>query len=917
MGDPKELAEQRVFQIDRECYVIFIGTSVRDVRPFLRIGNTPDFPQRVAAEIRDVVLTDRMTGNPLFEADSVSKDEEHQLRYLGDPDIVERFKDFVGHEDIEIEAFETYSVEESAPEKHALVYFYKSGNMSVYYGADKIFALEDRERRDVHFVEEARRIKNEYLRDPLRLQKSALSGPGVLRSGSTLFFFRDGKLAANRLPVPYFRSLATHGIDPDQVHVWALSGNDTDEAVHLFKRARAKNASLTVLTENTEPLHKLGRLFSSGVEGGSFRAEVHPAHEPLVLHGDEIVQTASNGLRVSAKDLPGVLELTDSRQSLSRDASIAAVADGDPTLTFNWNDDTSVFRLIDGVPHNVSDSIPSERTLASSYISVWAPVLRDLLPATEMPLVDQLEAFFSRRPHGQAGERAVKAIEQRVKTLKRPAIPMPLQLFLYNARSLSSLIVAESRNEGRLANLAEALETLVPVVDDGAAREAPCTATVVIGSHGAYAFYRPLSATMSARNIQFGNEVRQQITTAGTVDESVFGRDRAALAELIDRLRVRAGKPTLAEEAAETSRASEETEVDVSREEPSGEVSGEKAGDTSAEPVSDRVQTVKPAAAAATSRTSGTTDTGRASGATDTSGMGTRGSDDSSSNLKRIGIAALLLLALGIGYLLAPFGEDARTALVSTFTEVDPADEDPEDPETVPDPDADEVGEAADPDVDEVDEDVTPETDVGVDPDAAEEDEIEPAPDVELDPDSPVADLDVEELDEEDIDLEISDEGDTLVLVPDILDLLPERFRLDGAFIDTPIRITDIIQVTNEIAVGSGYRSLGDDDPTVPDPNWIFPNNGLRLPDGETHVVQPTDSMWNIATAFIRDDSAYRIASYVRLLAGAEVEELSADEIDRMLDELALLRDGAYSSELAERFEQAIAEITTEREEVQ
>lgn len=888
MGDHQELAEQRVFQIDRECYVIFIGTSVRDVRPFLRIGNTPDFPQRVASEIRDVVLTDRMTGNPLFEADSVSQDESHQLRYLGDPDIVERFKDFVGHEDIQIEAFETYSVEESPPEKHALVYFYKSGNMSVYYGAEKIFALEDRERRDVHFVEEARRIKNEYLRDPLRLQKPALAGPGVLRSGSTLFFYRDGKLIANNLPDSYFRTLAQKGIDPDQVHVWALSGHNTDEAVRLFKRARAKNATITVLTENTEPLHKLGRLFSSGVEGGSFRAEVHPAHEPLALFGDEIIQTGSNALRISARDLPGVLELADSRSGLSGDTTFAAVADADPTLSFRWKDDTRTFRLIDGVPHNITESIPSERSLASSYISVWSPVLRDLLSAAEMPLVDQIEAFFSRRPHGQAGEKAAKAIEQRLRTLRRPTIAAPLQIFLYNARSLASLIVTEARNEGRLSNLADELAALVPVVDDGVAGEAPCTATVHLGAHGAYTFFRPLSATMSARNIQFSSEVRQQVAVAGTVDESVFSRDRTALSELIDRLRVRAGKPTLAQEAAQTAEDSEESKVDASGKEPSAEGAGEKAAADAAKPDSGTDRAAAQTTAA----------TGQGSGAGDTSRMGTRQSEESSSTVKRLGIAALLLLALGIGFLLTPFGEDARTALVPAVEE-----EEEEEADAVEDVPGDGVGEEEiDPDPDDAE---------AIDPDPDDVNDVQPAPE----PDEP--EIAIEDIRGEDIDLEISDEGDSLVLDTELLELIPERFRQGGAFADTPVRITDIIQVTNEIALGSGYRALGEDDPTVPDPNWIFPDNELRLPDGDTHIVQPTDSMWNIATIFIREDSASRIASYVRLLADFDIEELSPNEIDRLLDELAELRDGAYSSDLAERFDQAVADITTEREEVQ
>ena len=86
----------RVFRIDRECYVIYVGSDDHHVRPFLRIGTSPDLPDRIRPYIGTVVVTDRVTGNPLAEADTVGGAGPRRPEYTGSPELVHAFTPLTG-----------------------------------------------------------------------------------------------------------------------------------------------------------------------------------------------------------------------------------------------------------------------------------------------------------------------------------------------------------------------------------------------------------------------------------------------------------------------------------------------------------------------------------------------------------------------------------------------------------------------------------------------------------------------------------------------------------------------------------------------------------------------------------------------------------------------------------------------------
>jgi hypothetical protein len=64
--------------------------------------------------------------------------------------------------------------------------------------------------------------------------------------------------------------------------------------------------------------------------------------------------------------------------------------------------------------------------------------------------------------------------------------------------------------------------------------------------------------------------------------------------------------------------------------------------------------------------------------------------------------------------------------------------------------------------------------------------------------------------------------------------------------------VVDVLRVTNWIAAENGYRRIGVNEFTDrPNPDWIFPGNTFRLPDGQIHTVIAGETLWEISTDFL------------------------------------------------------------------
>lgn len=871
------MTDKRVFHIDRECYVIFIGATRQDVRPFIRIGNSPRVPDEVIHEIRDVIITDRLTGNPVSERNTVEQNLGSDIRYLGDPDIVTRFKNFVGHDDLPTEQFETTTREEKPEAEHSFVYFYRDGGMSVYVGQDKIFSLTESEKRDRHYIELTRRIKSELLKDPLRIQKSDLQGTGFLRCGSTCMFFRDGQISATPVRSDSFLALARRGIDPDLVGIWNVS-EVSEELVRLFKRTRLKRSALSLFYPNPEDITPLARLFEATGEGAGANI--------VALGPDDHVQR--NGLHYTAANGNTAVRITgdlfaDSVQigaGDNSDASILLSGGPEPVIHAAGHDPETV-QLLDAVPYTIApEEEPGERTLSARYLSAWTPFVRAHVDTSTMLVVEQIDQLFARPPQGRARDQLLKSIDQRVRAIDT-AVSGPLALYFHNAATAVGLRVRRGGNDsGRaMTTLSNTLSKYADKVSQSDASAAPCRADLYWTSKTLSVFFKPASPTMSVRNVEHSLEVRASLDALAQDDPALYERERTELLDLLNRLR-RGETLSGAALSPGSKSASDSTQKGPAA---SSESDGSKTGSDRA--ASDSSNATAPPAgsgvsAGAGSRTSSSGDPviggGHAS-----SGRG------SSRTRKFVGFAALLLLLL-VGLLfLSP---DIRDRVLGGAGPVA----------------VDDSGADSDSDADVASDPLLDETD-GAGETAPPPDGDSAADDASGDP----AGVDADSADREQT-VELGENGRDLTMIPPADLVLDPVLNDAGLYDDIVISIADLIRVTNRIAVDSGFREMGDPPNEGPDPDFVLPGTVLTLPDSREYRIVSGDYIWLIAARSIRDSIEAVLTEYEVLMNDVLVADLGNSERVSLAGQLDDLADQALSSALASRMRQAAVIVRRE-----
>ena len=57
----------RVFHVDQECYVLYLGAHWDDYKPFLRLGTSVHLPVGLPPIVSTIVVPDVLTGSPLDE----------------------------------------------------------------------------------------------------------------------------------------------------------------------------------------------------------------------------------------------------------------------------------------------------------------------------------------------------------------------------------------------------------------------------------------------------------------------------------------------------------------------------------------------------------------------------------------------------------------------------------------------------------------------------------------------------------------------------------------------------------------------------------------------------------------------------------------------------------------------------------
>ncbi|MCK5249362.1 MAG: hypothetical protein KAJ98_05315, partial [Spirochaetaceae bacterium] len=211
--------ESRIFRIGRECYIVYLGKELDDIRPFLRIGNARDIPDEVHDVLSTTVVTDDHVGNPLLEILIAPK---FHGRYLGDTGVVATIRRFFKSFDLPTDDVTDYRKVKDGERRH-MIWFYSSGNIHLRYDDHVIFDLYKREKEDRHFVRLYEEAKGEFLRNPLRYIRQDFSGQGVVLADGNAFWYEAGELLSFSAHPGFVAKLMRDGVDPDFISASAYN----------------------------------------------------------------------------------------------------------------------------------------------------------------------------------------------------------------------------------------------------------------------------------------------------------------------------------------------------------------------------------------------------------------------------------------------------------------------------------------------------------------------------------------------------------------------------------------------------------------------------------------------------------------------------------------------------------------------
>ncbi|MFW5884157.1 MAG: hypothetical protein ACOCVW_01630, partial [bacterium] len=517
--------QSRVFHVDRECYVVYLGSHWEDYRPFLRLGTSTNLPAELPPIVSTIVVPDALTGNPLDEAKCLAGDATPETHYVGDVETVEHVKSFVGQESIPVEAIEEIDHEEDDG-KHVLVYYYRDGNLRIKYRKNEVFDLRRREKLDGHFVARAQEAKNEYGRGPFKLPGDAYQRPGFLVVEGSPYLVARGELAALRLTEDYFFELSAAGIDADRIST--VQAEDADTAlIRFFKRSRTRNRPVRVSTPRRARVEQAIELFPQNSLPPLKAHVVEGQGGAFEFHRYAVTQ-APGRFEANLEDLGGPIVFGSAAKK--SDAPITV----DPTAgTITLGASKTTHPLLEGALYQTGGEALSRTAIAERFLPEKNFPYRDLLSQAENTLLGQLEYFFNELFAGRDTGRIVRTLKglDPVKAIGRSegSIHPVVQVLLHNYAQYADFIRAHEPEASKGVEVLSGLLSRHRVTRADVPAMMPLVGEIHREGDSEYLFYR-IAQRITGDRFAHAERVVENVHAAPIID---YEAERQRLADLI------------------------------------------------------------------------------------------------------------------------------------------------------------------------------------------------------------------------------------------------------------------------------------------------------------------------------------------------------------------------------------------------
>jgi len=554
--------ESRVFHIGCECYVVYLGTQIDDIKPFLRIGNTRNLSDEILDVLSTTVVTDDHVGNPLLE---ILLAPRFHGRYLGDTGIVNTISRFFESFDLPTDDIIDYRRVEDGERRH-MVWFYTSGNIHLRYDEKIIFDLHKREKEDRHFVYLYEEAKHNFLRNPLRYVRQDFSGHGIYLADGNCFWYEKGDFISFTPHPGIVAKLMSDGVDPDFITSIAynlkedeLDSHDAAVFIGIVKRLRARRRQLKVITTYPAVQRKLKLLFPErrGLQSTLEIADVSGKRR-TTFH-NSIVSSSGEKLCIKRADLPDIAFAWEIEDGLTIDIDQGLIKYSSENLSKS-------FSILRGFPIEFKDhgAIPSQ--LSDKYITSMLSNIKEILSDEQYQALSTLEGYLKTlAKYDLVGDASINSVVKQNSDKPRDALQrFPRKddgsawFFLSNCHTILNLIIAQANEElretlGQVANAVRRLMNRLSIPSP----LLPFRGDLYLGESPALLWFATKKGFVVA-DIKAARDSAERITEAADLDESPWQEDLARLLALIRSLRRGGGGPLTEKQLAYLERAKKE-----------------------------------------------------------------------------------------------------------------------------------------------------------------------------------------------------------------------------------------------------------------------------------------------------------------------------------------------------------------------
>jgi hypothetical protein len=486
---------ERVFHIDQECYIIYLGTDRDDYKPLLRIGNSPKLTRKIIENVYNIVVTDSLTGNPGLEPENMNRADTRENRYVGDRKSTGNYLGFI-HQ-FKIENGTATSLEElKKTHDRAEVFFYKDGNIHVLYDEQLLFDLKRQEQKDLHFIERSHWLGELHSRNSLRYFPEDFEAPGFALLGKNIFLYEKGRITACGLPEDYFKSYILSGTDPDLIDT-VITDEASGSLFELLKRKRQQKESIRILTEKL-PLIRSGVGLFKDTSGGPVNADIvaFKRDETRIVARYRMTKTG-RGITVEHTSLPVPLLISKNVTSREREHLVLNTESG--TMVQPAKTDGGTAPIPEGVLHSFRETIPESRELVRIYFKNLLSFAEGTLNTDESRIVKFLDQLFDDFLQGRNIQRNYGILKKYLRKVKINGSGAIYYLFA-NAGSLTNQFAGvedtDTTNRGVLSQLHSSIGRKLSSVR-GKISHLPLICDIFPAKNGFHLFYRTVKESIS------------------------------------------------------------------------------------------------------------------------------------------------------------------------------------------------------------------------------------------------------------------------------------------------------------------------------------------------------------------------------------------------------------------------------------